>query len=106
MTEPDALSPPKIKSISIVGNPFPDIIPRITAAEKRAQQRARARLHSVKGKKENDARVPKSQLPTFVLVTSGWRTELAFKNVKLLSFGEDEGVDAEEGEPAVPKRRT
>ena len=34
-------SPPKIKTISIVDNPFPDIIPRITAAEKRAQQRAR-----------------------------------------------------------------
>lgn len=34
-------SPPKIKSVSIVDNPFPDIIPRITAAEKRAQQRAR-----------------------------------------------------------------
>ena len=41
MIEADALSPPKIKSISIVDNPFPDIIPRITAAEKRAQQRAR-----------------------------------------------------------------
>ena len=34
-------SPPKIKSIKIVDNPFDDIIPRITAAEKRAQQRAR-----------------------------------------------------------------
>ncbi|KIJ11142.1 hypothetical protein PAXINDRAFT_84952 [Paxillus involutus ATCC 200175] len=33
--------PPKIKSIKIVDNPFPDIVPRITAAEKRAQQRAR-----------------------------------------------------------------
>ena len=34
-------SPPKIQSITIVENPFPDIVPRITAAEKRAQQRAR-----------------------------------------------------------------
>jgi peptidyl-prolyl cis-trans isomerase SDCCAG10 len=34
-------SPPKIKSVRIVDNPFPDIIPRITAAEKRAQQKAR-----------------------------------------------------------------
>ena len=34
-------SPPKIKSIKIIDNPFDDIIPRITAAEKRAQQRAR-----------------------------------------------------------------
>lgn len=34
-------SPPKIKTVRIVDNPFPDIIPRITAEEKRAQQRAR-----------------------------------------------------------------
>ena len=34
-------SPPKIKSIRIVDNPFDDIVPRITAAEKRAQQRAK-----------------------------------------------------------------
>lgn len=34
-------SPPKIKSIRIIDNPFDDIVPRITAAEKRAQQKAR-----------------------------------------------------------------
>jgi peptidyl-prolyl cis-trans isomerase SDCCAG10 len=34
-------SPPKIKRIRIEENPFDDIVPRITAAEKRAQQRAR-----------------------------------------------------------------
>jgi len=34
-------SPPKIRSIRIVDNPFDDIVPRITAEEKRAQQRAR-----------------------------------------------------------------
>ncbi|KAG2011172.1 peptidyl-prolyl cis-trans isomerase [Coprinopsis cinerea AmutBmut pab1-1] len=34
-------SPPKIKSIKLVDNPFDDIISRITAAERRAQQRAR-----------------------------------------------------------------
>lgn len=39
--EPRCNSPPKIKSIKIIDNPFDDIIPRITAAEKRAQQRAR-----------------------------------------------------------------
>ena len=33
--------PPKIKSIRIVDNPFDDIVPRITAAERRAQQKAR-----------------------------------------------------------------
>ena len=34
-------SPPKIKKIRIEDNPFEDIVPRITAEEKRAQQRAR-----------------------------------------------------------------
>ena len=34
-------SPPKIKRVRIVDNPFEDIVPRITAEEKRAQQRAR-----------------------------------------------------------------
>ena len=34
-------SPPKIKRVHIVDNPFEDIVPRITAEEKRAQQRAR-----------------------------------------------------------------
>lgn len=34
-------SPPKIKTVRILDNPFPDIIPRITAEEKRAQMRAR-----------------------------------------------------------------
>ena len=35
------LYPPKIISVRIVDNPFDDIVPRITAAEKRAQQLAR-----------------------------------------------------------------
>lgn len=35
-------SPPKIKTVRIIDNPFDDIVPRITAEEKRAQQRARA----------------------------------------------------------------
>lgn len=34
-------SPPKIRSVKILDNPFDDIIPRITAAEKRAQQVAK-----------------------------------------------------------------
>jgi peptidyl-prolyl cis-trans isomerase SDCCAG10 len=34
-------SPPKIKSIRIIDNPFDDIVPRITAAERRAQLKAR-----------------------------------------------------------------
>jgi hypothetical protein len=34
-------SPPKIKTIRIVENPFDDIVPRITAAEKREQLKAK-----------------------------------------------------------------
>jgi peptidyl-prolyl cis-trans isomerase SDCCAG10 len=33
--------PPKIKSIRIVENPFDDIVPRITAAERKAQLKAK-----------------------------------------------------------------
>ncbi|KAJ7080832.1 cyclophilin-like domain-containing protein [Mycena belliarum] len=62
--------PPKIKSIRIVDNPFDDIVPRITAAEKRAQQRAR-----------EDAQREREELE---------RRKGAKKNVQLLSFGEDE----------------
>ena len=37
----DRISPPKIRTVKILDNPFDDIIPRITAAEKRAQQLAK-----------------------------------------------------------------
>ncbi|SRR6266436_2295943 len=36
--------PPKINSIRIVDNPFDDIVPRITAGEKRAQHMAREQV--------------------------------------------------------------
>ncbi|KAJ3782154.1 cyclophilin-like protein [Lentinula aff. detonsa] len=68
--------PPKIKGIRIIENPFPDIIPRITAAEKRAQQRARD--ESLKEREEYE------------------RRKSTKKNVKLLSFGTDEGIEEEE----------
>ncbi|KAG5650987.1 hypothetical protein H0H81_010312 [Sphagnurus paluster] len=68
--------PPKIKSIRIVDNPFDDIVPRITAAEKRAQQRAREDAQREREERE--------------------RLKGAKKNVKLLSFGADEdGVNEE-----------
>ncbi|KAF5359072.1 hypothetical protein D9757_009026 [Collybiopsis confluens] len=71
--------PPKIKGIRIIDNPFPDIVPRITAAERRAQQRAREGAQKEREEYE--------------------RRKGAKKDVKLLSFGADEGE--EEGEPAV-----
>jgi len=43
--------PPKIRGIRIVENPFDDIVPRITAAEKRAQQQAR-----LEARKETEVR--------------------------------------------------
>ncbi|KAG0694871.1 cyclophilin-like domain-containing protein [Suillus ampliporus] len=67
--------PPKIKSITIVDNPFPDIIPRITAAEKRAQQRAREA-----GQRERE---------------EAERRRGAKKDVKLLSFGGDQDGETE-----------
>ncbi|KAI0831955.1 cyclophilin-like domain-containing protein [Trametes gibbosa] len=74
--------PPKIKRIRIVDNPFPDIIPRITAEEKRAQQRAREQAQR---EREDEQ-----------------RRRGAKKDVKLLSFGNDE--EAEE-EPVVFKKK-
>ncbi|KAF8883330.1 cyclophilin-like domain-containing protein [Gymnopilus junonius] len=68
--------PPKIKSIRIIDNPFPDIVPRITAAEKRAQQKAREQAQREREEEQ--------------------RRKGAKKNVKLLSFGGDE--EAAEGD--------
>lgn len=47
-------SPPKIKRIRIIENPFEDIVPRITAEEKRAQQRAREQAQR---ERENEQRL-------------------------------------------------
>ncbi|KAF8606019.1 cyclophilin-like protein [Ceratobasidium sp. AG-I] len=72
------LYPPKIKTIRIVENPFDDIVPRITAAEKRAQQLA----------KESSQRQREEAI----------RKKGAKKNVALLSFGDN--AEAED-EPVV-----
>ncbi|KAG9223848.1 hypothetical protein CCMSSC00406_0007710 [Pleurotus cornucopiae] len=76
--------PPKIKTIRIIDNPFDDIVPRITAAEKRVQQRAREQAQR---EREEDE-----------------RRKGAKKNTKLLSFGADED-GAEEEEPVVFKKK-
>lgn len=64
------LHPPRIKGIRIVENPFDDIVPRITAEQRRAQQLAR-----VDAKKDAELREKKAK---------------AKKNTGLLSFGEAE----------------
>ncbi|OJT15371.1 Peptidyl-prolyl isomerase CWC27 [Trametes pubescens] len=76
------LYPPKIKRIRIIDNPFEDIVPRITAEEKRAQQRAREQAQR---ERENEQRLRGAK-----------------KDVKLLSFGGDEEADEE---PVVFKKK-
>ncbi|KAK7687659.1 hypothetical protein QCA50_008874 [Cerrena zonata] len=77
------LYPPKVKTIRIVDNPFEDIVPRITAEEKRAQQRAREESQREREEAE--------------------RRKGAKKDVKLLSFGGDEGE--EEEQPVIFKKK-
>ncbi|KAG8706574.1 Peptidyl-prolyl isomerase cwc27 [Ceratobasidium sp. 395] len=69
------LYPPKIKTIRIVEDPFGDIVPRITAAEKRAQQLA----------KEASQRQREEAI----------RKKGAKKNVALLSFGDNAEAESE-----------
>ncbi|OCF44803.1 peptidyl-prolyl isomerase CWC27 [Kwoniella heveanensis CBS 569] len=68
--------PPKIKGIRIIENPFDDIVPRITAAERKAQQKAR-----LEAKKELEFREKRAK---------------AKKNTGLLSFGDSEEIPAAE----------
>ncbi|KAI6101285.1 cyclophilin-like domain-containing protein [Pisolithus sp. B1] len=78
------LYPPKIQSITVIDNPFPDIVPRITAAEKRAQQRARETAQKEREEAE--------------------RRRGAKKNVKLLSFADEEEGE-QNAEPVIRKRK-
>lgn len=85
-------SPPKIKSIRIVDNPFPDIVPRITAAERQEQQRAKEQAQRERGEEQRRKGakkfVPKCR---FKDCNSPF-----YRNVKLLSFGADEEAGEEE----------
>ncbi|KZP00961.1 cyclophilin-like protein [Calocera viscosa TUFC12733] len=73
--------PPRINTIKILDNPFDDIVPRITAAERQAQ--ARAKADAAKTREEQE------------------RRKGAKKDVKLLSFG----ADAEEEEAPTFKKK-
>ncbi|KAA1468997.1 cyclophilin-like protein [Dentipellis sp. KUC8613] len=78
------LYPPKIRSIRIIENPFDDIVPRITAEEKRAQQRAREQAKLEREEHE--------------------RRKGAKKDTKLLSFGADEETEGESSAAAFRKK--
>lgn len=53
------LSPPKIKAIRIVENPFTDIVPRITAAERKAQHEARIEIAKESERREQRRKAKK-----------------------------------------------
>ncbi|KAG9309912.1 cyclophilin-like protein [Chiua virens] len=96
LDHPSNLTPPKIKSVSIVDNPFPEIVPRITAAEKRAQQRAREAAQ--REREEAERRKGAKKSVTRLALTASFvssSTDPAFRNVNLLSFGDDEDAEDE-----------
>ncbi|KAH9004564.1 cyclophilin-like protein [Lactarius hatsudake] len=76
--------PPKIKTVRIIDNPFDDIVPRITAEEKRAQQRARQ--VAIREREEIA------------------RRKGAKKDTKLLSFGADADEEAEGVSTVIKKK--
>lgn len=53
------LVPPKIRRIRIIENPFDDIVPRITAAERKAQQQAKIEAKKDLEQKERRAKAKK-----------------------------------------------
>jgi hypothetical protein len=70
-------SPPKIKTIRIVENPFDDIVPRITAAEKREQMKAKleAKVEMEKRDKRSKAKKWVYLFFSFHLVASRFSLE-------------------------------
>jgi peptidyl-prolyl cis-trans isomerase SDCCAG10 len=56
------IRPPKIRAIRIIENPFDDIVPRITAAERKAQQQAR-----IEAKKDAEARERKAKAKKYFI---------------------------------------
>ena len=92
-------SPPKIKSVRIVDNPFDDIVPRITAEEKRAQQRAREQAQK---EREEAQRKKGAKKWVFDNLRSTPHLTPRSRDTKLLSFG---GEDGDEEEPASFKKK-
>lgn len=100
-------SPPKIKNVRIIDNPFDDIVPRITAEEKRAQQRARAEAM----KEREDAERRKGAKKYVCLCSSpifapnSVRSyHVGYRDKKLLSFGADEDMDIDDSAPVFQKK--
>lgn len=78
-TQPDRpVYAPKLHSVEVIHNPFPDAAPRITREERRQQQEAKERAMARQHEPERDRKKKK-------------------KNVSLLSFGDDEEAAAGPG---------
>ncbi|KAI5475741.1 Peptidyl-prolyl cis-trans isomerase, cyclophilin-type [Pseudohyphozyma bogoriensis] len=78
------LYPPVIKSAEVLDNPFPDIVPRITAQERKEQDRAKREMKVERAKQKEQSK------------------RKGTKNAALLSFGDEpeEAVD-----PALAKTK-
>ena len=90
------LFPPKITSARIIENPFTDIVPRITAEEKRQQLAARQAANAERERLEKRKGAKKSvSLRGFAVPQ---RLELkqsrSYRNTGLLSFGDEEDKDS------------
>jgi peptidyl-prolyl cis-trans isomerase SDCCAG10 len=57
--EEKPVRPPKIRAIRIIENPFDDIVPRITASERKAQQQARIEAKRDAEQREKKAKAKK-----------------------------------------------
>ena len=75
----DLSRPPKIKTIRIIENPFDDIVPRITAAERKAQMQARIESKRDIEQREKRAKAKKSaSLPNLITQADKKEHWLAF----------------------------
>lgn len=53
------MRPPRIRAVRIIENPFDDIVPRITAGERRAQQQAKIEAKKDAEKRDKRAKAKK-----------------------------------------------
>lgn len=85
----------------IIDNPFDDIVPRITAEEKRVQQRARQAAIREREEAARRKGAKKCVSPNSIFVQLPLSEP---RDTKLLSFGAD--ADAEEDMPVVLKKKS
>ncbi|EFP85741.2 uncharacterized protein PGTG_11070 [Puccinia graminis f. sp. tritici CRL 75-36-700-3] len=80
------IHPPIIKSVEVIDNPFPDIVPRITSAQRKEQAKARK---EAKKEKQKEKMLAKHKALGQVESNFGWLL-VYVENKGLLSFAEEE----------------